>query len=167
MGKFSKTPVTFKKSNQKTNFGRSYVTGDFRQFNPKKFLGDLNKAINYRSSYELRFMHMLEANKLLIGWNYENIKIPYIVKEYDKINKRYIDKRRIYIIDFELIFENQKVLVEIKPLSKSPQNTKQIMENYDVYRNAQKWKAAINWSKINNYQFNVVTEQQLFHNFNK
>jgi len=135
----------------------SYITGDFRKFNPKKYKGDLSKPIRYRSGYELRFMHQLENNKNVEWWNFENIIIPYI---YEARNGE--RKRHNYIMDFQVKMKNSGLyLCEVKPANKVPLNESQINKTPDHRRNAFKWKAAIKWCQLNNHQFKIITEKDL------
>ena len=71
--------------NKKTSDGQTkYLSGDFysRKNNTEYF---------YRSSYELRFFHLLEKRADVISYEVESIEIPYkdleSVEEYTNINK--------------------------------------------------------------------------------
>lgn len=156
----------FKKIRQKTKTKKFFhekkkvgfancKTGDFMLLNPKKYIGKKSKII-YRSSYELRFMYQLEANPNVLEWDYENIIIPYIFKNKGK------QSRHNYIMDFQVkMISGSMFLCEVKPLSKSPLNESQINLSESHRRNAFKWKAALNWCKINNHTFKLITEKQL------
>lgn len=135
---------------------KKYKTGDFRKQGPKKYNGDLSKPINYRSSYELKFMHQLEANPNVLWWNFENIKIPYIIRYGAE------QKRHNYIMDFQVRMKNGDMfLCEVKPMTKAPLNEAQIRLSDDHKRNAHKWRQALKWCKLNNHTFRLITEKQL------
>lgn len=161
--KYSKPRKTTSNGLTATPRKSRYITGDFREFNPKKYVGDINKPINYRSGYELKYMQDIEFNPSVVSWNYENIRIPYVMHEFDPKLGRSVQKRHIYIIDFLIMTASgKKVLVEVKPETKSPKTIEQIKQNFDIRKNAEKWKAAIAWSKVHGYEFQVVTEKNLF-----
>lgn len=135
----------------------NYKTGDFRVYGPKKYAGDKNKPIKYRSSYELKFMHQLEANPNVLWWNFENIRIPYIM-----VGLNNVKKRHNYIMDFQVKMKSGELfLCEVKPMAKTPLNESQINKSEDHRRNAFKWKAAMGWCKCNGHTFKLITEKQL------
>lgn len=142
--------------NLKPNINSKYKQGYFE--NARKYFGEL--PIIYRSSLELIFMQKLEFNSLVEKWSSEQIIIPYTMKE--KINGKFITKRHNYHTDFTVILKNgNRYIVEIKPKALSPLNESQIHRNPVIYKNACKWRAAIEWCKLNNYQFKVITEEHL------
>jgi hypothetical protein len=135
-----------------------YTQGYFDKYNPVKYKGP--RPIIYRSSLELRFMRNLELNPNVEYWSSENIVIPYIMKE--KVGNKFVDVRKNYHIDFTVYMKTQKkYIVEVKPSSLVPMNESQIKKNPMVYKNATKFKAAIAWCKVNNYEFKIVTENHL------
>lgn len=136
---------------------REYKTGDFQVFNPKKYAGNPEKGIKYRSSYELKFMHQLEGNPNVLWWNFENIRIPYIMVGIGNVRKRHN-----YIMDFQVkMVSGEQFLCEVKPMAKTPLNETEINKSEDHRRNAFKWKAAMGWCKVNNHTFKIITERQL------
>lgn len=138
-----------------------YRHGDFRSFKPKKYLGDINKPIVYRSGYELKFMRHLEFNPNVMGWNSENIVIPYYMIEMDSKGNK-VRKRHNYHMDMQVQMNNGKwYLCEVKPMAFVPLNESQIKRSPEHYKNACKWKAAIEWCKKNNHEFKLITEDQL------
>jgi len=135
--------------------GPNYKTGDFFRFNPKRYKGAKLK-INYRSSYELKFMHQLEANPNVLWWKFENIIIPYTIRHGVNV------KRHNYIMDFQVKMKNGDMfLCEVKPDSKSPKTEAEMRISEDHKRNAHKWKAALLWCKHNNHVFKIITEKHL------
>ena len=135
-----------------------FKQGEFDKYNPGKYYGE--RPIIYRSSWELKFMRICEFNPAVEKWTSENIVIPYTMKEF--IGGKFVIKRHNYYPDFVVHLKNgDKILVEIKPLSQSPMNENQMKLDPIQYKNARKWKAALEWSKQNGYQFKVITEQHL------
>ena len=136
---------------------RNYKTGDFSIHGPKKYAGKPGTPIKYRSSYELKFMHQLEANPNVLWWNFENIRIPYIM-----VGIGGEKKRHNYIMDFQVkMLSGETFLCEVKPMAKTPLNESQINKSEDHRRNAFKWKAAMGWCKCNGHTFKIITERQL------
>jgi hypothetical protein len=136
-----------------------YVTGDFSKYNPKKYTGD--RPIYYRSSYELRFMIIVELNPKVIKWSSEQIVIPYFMQEKLPNGKKILRKHN-YNSDFTIWLDTGEIyIIEVKPYNKSPQNNAQIKRDPDVYKNACKWKAALQFAKLKGYQFKVVNEKHL------
>lgn len=117
-------------------------------FNPVKhskqgyFYSDKNNCfLFYRSSYELEAYKHLEADKNVILYDRECIKIPYF---YDGIN-------RFYIPDIYIEFINgDKKLVEVK--------AEWAINNE---RNKIKFKVANDYCLSNNLTFEVWTEKEL------
>lgn len=144
--------------NLKPNSKSKFKQGYFDQYNPKKYYG--KRPIIYRSSWELMFMFKMEANNSVEAWTSEEITIPYTMNE--KKKGKFVTVRHNYHTDFSVILYNQqKYVVEVKPENQSPQNEAQIHRNPVIYKNACKWRAAIEWCKMNGYIFKIVTERHL------
>ena len=124
----------------------------------KKYLG--KKIITYRSSWELNFIRRLEYDPNVLKWSSEPIEIPYISKE--KVNGKWIEKRRNYNPDFLVILKSGKVLlIEVKPLSQVPLFENIILSDPAQMKNQCKWKAAIGFCKKQGWEFRIITEQNL------
>lgn len=142
----------------KTNTGKGIKQGTFDRYNPIKYFGE--KPIIYRSSWELKFMRLCEFNPEVLKWSSENIIIPYTMLELK--NGKFVQVRHNYHPDFVVYLKNGlKILIEIKPLCQSPKSEADIKRDPVQYKNARKWKAALDWSKQNNYQFRVINENHL------
>ena len=89
----------------------------------------------FRSTFEAIFW--LEFKNLI----YEKIRIPYILN----------NKKHTYIVDF--VDEDNKILYEIKPACL-----------VDDERNIVKFKSAKEWCIKNNYEFKIVTENDITQN---
>jgi hypothetical protein len=124
-----------------------FVQGIYPHNNLKKFFGKL--PIVYRSSLELLFINRLEQLDTVDKWSSEQIIIPYTI--FGEVHR--------YHTDFTVILKDgRKYLIEIKPLSLVPLNEAAIRRSPEMYKNACKWKAALEWSKNNGYIFKVITE---------
>lgn len=124
----------------------------------RKYLG--KKIITYRSSWELEFIRRLEYDSNVLKWSSEPIEIPYISKE--KVNGKWIEKRRNYNPDFLVILKSGKVLlIEVKPLSQVPLFENIILSDPAQMKNQCKWKAAIGFCKKQGWEFRIITEQNL------
>ena len=140
------------KPNKKSRYKQGYFNGAKKYFGPEPII--------YRSSLEYRFMVNLELNSKVEKWSSEEIVVPYKMKE--RVKGRFVEKRHNYHTDFSVIMKDgTKFLIEIKPSTLTPLNESQIKRNPAMYKNACKWKAAIKWSKLNNYKFRVITEKNL------
>lgn len=131
-----------------------YVSGDYSVYKPKKYFGPV--PIWYRSSYELRFMRIVEMNNKVKAWSSENLQIPYMMLENG------INHRHTYNIDFTVfLHDGRKYIVEVKPATQMPQKDGKKMTP-DQYKNKCKWAAAIAYAKKTGYTaFFVVTEKEL------
>lgn len=135
-----------------------FKQGFFDQYKPLKYTGPI--PIIYRSSWELKFMRLCEFNPEVLKWSSESVVIPYTMREFK--NGKFVEVRHNYHPDFVVWLKNELViLVEVKPLSQSPKSEKEIQNNPVHYKNARKWKAALAWAKLNNYQFRVINETHL------
>lgn len=152
----NKTHIT---PNNPNKSGYNYKQGHFENhFNPQKYYGE--RPIIYRSSLELKYMISLERNSNVEKWSSENFSIPYLINE--KIDGKVVLKKHRYIPDFIVHMKSGQVFViEIKPFCQAPRKVKQIQTDPVVYKNAQKWKAALEWCKQKGYIFKVITEEYI------
>lgn len=138
--------------------------GRFKPNNPKKYKGDPTNIV-YRSSWELKLMFKLDSDPKVISWGSEEIIIPYVSPVDGKLHR--------YFVDFIVTQINSKgnketILIEVKPKSqtmppKTPaKKTKRyINEVFTWGVNEAKWKAATEYCKDRNWQFNIMTEIEL------
>jgi len=102
----------------------------------------------------------MEANSLVERWTSEDLIIPYTMKE--KKNGKFVLTRHNYHTDFTVIMRDKRtIIVEIKPLNQSPLNESQIHLNPVIYKNACKWRAAIEYCKAHDFIFKVINENHL------
>jgi hypothetical protein len=149
---------------------KKFKNGLFKPKNPQKYIGELNNII-YRSSYEYKFMVYCDMNINILKWSSEPIAIPYISILDNKVHK--------YFIDFWIETKDKKILVEIKPykqtlkpiLKENYNYTRKQIENYnyelkEYMLNLSKWKAAKEFAASKNFDFWIITENELKKLFN-
>lgn len=101
------------------------------------------KTCKYKSGWELAYMQYLDMCPAVISWEYEAIGIKYLSNK----SKGII---RIYFPDFLVHFSDKNYIIEIKPARKVNQ-----------LKNQKKFKSAIEYCKLNDFQFQIVTEKEL------
>jgi len=139
--------------------------GKYRPETPSKYVGDPANII-YRSLLERRFMVFCDKNPNILKWASEEMFVPY----YSPIDK----KMHRYYVDFviEVLEKNGSVktyLIEIKPsrqckvtkesTNKSNKTFVKEMKNWVI--NNSKWKAAEDFAKKQNWEFKIITEENL------
>ena len=92
----------------------------------------MQKTFHCRSSFELKFMQLLDSLEEVTFWEYEFCAIKYI----------FLESEHRYIPDFHVIKNNEHFLVEVKPLG---------LRLYD--KNVAKRNAAIEFCKQQNWQY--------------
>jgi len=135
-----------------------YTQGVFKPTNPSKLVG--NPAPQFRSSWELRFMHFLDTHPSVVQWASEFIKIPY--------KNPLTGKQSLYVPDFLIVYQDKNgnnigELIEIKPLKETlMENAKSKRDKAFVIVNTAKWAAALAWSGKNGLRFRVINEDGIF-----
>jgi hypothetical protein len=101
----------------------------------------------------------------ILKWSSEEIAIPYFFTIDKKVHKYYVD----FIIQMKDKNNDIKTyLVEIKPKRQTKQpekrkNTKKyVRELVEWEKNKCKWEAAKNYAKEKNWEFKILTENELF-----
>ena len=140
------------------------MKGYFKPQNPQKYKGNPAQIV-YRSSWELKFMSYLDQHPDVIGWQSEELFIPYRSPVDNKIHRYFPDfvvKKR------ETDGKIKTVMVEIKPASQSkpPKHPGKVTKRYinEVYTwgvNEAKWKAAKEYCEDRKWSFHVFTEKEL------
>ena len=130
-----------------------YVQGYIDQRTCKKLINKFEPVI-YRSSYERKFVTWCESNPQIVAWGSECICIPYIMPDGSK-HHYYPD----YYIELS---DGRKCIIEIKP---SNQTKRPVNENAWAYKewvkNNCKWRAAQEYCKLRNMEFNILTEKSI------
>lgn len=138
--------------------------GKFKPKNPKKYKGNPTDIV-YRSSWELKFMFMLDNDSSVVQWGSEEVIVPY---------KSPIDgNMHRYFVDFIVTKINSKgiketTLIEVKPKiqtqpPKQPakKTKKYINEVFTWGVNEAKWKAAREYCLDRGWKFEILTEIEL------
>ena len=117
--------------------------GKYQPSNPKKYKGDPTNII-YRSLWERKFMVYCDSNQNILEWGSEELALPYSTGQI------------------------KKYLIEIKPKKQTiepiPQKRKTkgyIYEVYEYAKNQAKWKAAQEFCEDRQWEFKVLTEDEL------
>ena len=138
--------------------------GKYQPSFPKKYKGDSNNIV-YRSLWERKFMLYCDTNENILEWGSEEICLPYRSPIDNKIHRYFPD---FYIKVKESNGEIKKYLIEIKPkkqtIEPTPQKRKTkgyIYEVYEYAKNQAKWKAAEEFCKDRQWEFKVLTENEL------
>ena len=133
-------------------------------------MGDVDKDIVFRSSWEKRVFIFLDENPHILGWASEPFPIPYMKPV--MINGKPSMRKANYFPDIYVEFidangKERKQLIEIKPEkqtkpSKSRKPTVKLQENYAYEVNTAKWRAAQLWCDHNGVEFVIATEKSIF-----
>ena len=136
-----------------------YKQGKYIPRASRKYKGD-PRNINYRSSWEYKFMLWCDQTPSVQEWGSEEIIIPYTSP---------VDgKRHRYYPDFYVKVNGQKYIVEVKPTkqTKEPKRQKKVTKRYvtEVVTwsvNQAKWKAAKEFCRDYGMEFMLITEKEL------
>lgn len=138
---------------------------NYSPINIKKYKGKI--PIIVRSSWERMFCQWADMNDNIIEWSSESITIKYFDPTQNKIRRYYPD----FLIKIK--DKNNKIkkwLIEVKPYHETlppkitrKKSKKTIIHQENTYiRNKAKWEAANKYCNKMNWQFKVLTENQLF-----
>jgi hypothetical protein len=138
--------------------------GKYQPKNTKKYVGNPSNII-YRSLWERKFMIYCDTNENILEWGSEELVIPYRSPVDGKIHRYFPD---FYIKVKEPDGNIKKYLIEIKPHKqtippKKPQRQTKgyIYEAYEYAKNQSKWEAAKEYCKDRQWEFKVLTENEL------
>jgi TnsA endonuclease N terminal len=138
--------------------------GKYQPKNTKKYVGNHSNII-YRSLWERKFMIYCDTNENILEWGSEELVIPYRSPVDGKIHRYFPD---FYIKVKEPDGNIKKYLIEIKPHKqtmppKKPQRQTKgyIYEAYEYAKNQSKWEAAKEYCKDRQWEFKVLTENEL------
>ena len=140
-------------------------SGRYLPEHPEKYKGD-SKNIIYRSLWERKFMRYCDLTESVNEWQSEEFWIPY---------PHPIDKRvHRYFPDFFIKYKDRSgkirtMVVEIKPKrqverpNQNPKRKTQAWQNSvkTWMINQAKWKAAKEFCADRNYEFKIMTEDDL------
>lgn len=139
--------------------------GKYRPENPKKYKGDPSNII-YRSLWERKFMRYCDLNENINQWQSEEFWIPYRSPLDNRVHRYFPD----FFVKYKDKFNKTRVMViEIKPknqVTMPEQNPKRRTPSW-AYKvqtwvvNQAKWEAAKEFCADHNYEFKVMTEEDL------
>lgn len=137
--------------------------GRFKPKNKEKYKGDIN-AIEYRSSWELKYMLELDTDPMVLEWSSESIIVPYI-SPIDNRKHRYFPD---FWVKRDTGFGIVEEMIEIKPKAqtKGPKvkdkPTKRYINEVRTWGvNSAKWAAAEIYCESRNWDFIILTEDHL------
>lgn len=142
-----------------------YHQGRYKLKNPQKYKGDITNCI-YRSSWEYKFYVYCDVNKNILEFSSEEIIIPYKSPIDNKYHRYFVD---FYIKVKQSDNTIKEYLIEIKPKSQTksveytPRKNKKtyINEMRTFAVNSAKWDAAREFCRKKNWQFKIITEEEL------
>lgn len=138
--------------------------GKFKPTNPQKYKGDPT-GIVYRSLWELKLMKYCDLNENILEWGSEELALPYLSPLDNKVHRYFPD---FYIKVKESSGKIKKYIIEVKPKKQTiepiPQKKKTkgyIYEVMEYAKNQAKWKAAKEFCEDRQWEFKVITEDEL------
>jgi hypothetical protein len=138
--------------------------GKYSPSHPKKYKGDPTNII-YRSLWERRFMNYCDLNENILEWGSEELALPYRSPLDGKIHKYFPD---FYVKVRQSDGKIQKYIIEIKPKKQTiePKVQKKKTKGYifevtEWVKNQEKWKAAKEFCEDRQWQFKIITEDEL------
>jgi len=138
--------------------------GKYSPAHPKKYKGDPTNII-YRSLWERRFMNYCDLNENILEWGSEELALPYRSPLDGKIHKYFPD---FYVKVKQSDGKIQKYIIEIKPKKQTiePKVQKKKTKGYifevtEWVKNQEKWKAAKEFCEDRQWQFKIITEDEL------
>ena len=127
----------------------NFQPGQFVQLMGKKGMVKLDKkSVIYRSMWERRFMIYCDRSENILKWDSESIHIPYVSPKDDRTHNYYPD---FYIKYKNVEGKTVEKIIEIKPKWQT---------SWGV--NRAKWRAARLYCIEQGYEFQVLTEKELF-----
>ena len=131
---------------------------------PKKYAGD-SKNVVYRSSWELQCMVYFDRNPDIVKWASEELIIPYKSPLDSKVHRYFPD----FIIQTS---KGKTIVIEVKPFrqtkkpkvrkNKSKHNKQYLYEVRTWGVNEAKWKAAEQYCKKKGWEFQILTEKDIY-----
>lgn len=146
--------------------------GWYKLVNPHRYTGKINDngEIIYKSTWEQRCFYFMDTGPNTIEWSNETLIIPYLFTVDGKVHRYMTD----IFCKMKLRDGSTKTFViEIKPLSQTMEPTRPKnrslkrkaryeKEMYTFVKNKCKWDAANEYCKKHNYEFRIITEQEIY-----
>ena len=142
-----------------------YLQGKYIIRNKEKYLGDHTNII-YRSSWELKFLAWCDKNPNIIAFSSEEVVIPYKSPVDGRVHRYFVD---FYVETIQADGSKKTLLLEVKPKAQTlepkipKRRTKRFISEVMTYGvNQAKWKAAEDFCKHKGWEFQIITESELF-----
>ena len=139
--------------------------GKYRPRHPKKYKGDPTNIV-YRSLWEKKFMNYCDITESVNEWQSEEFWIPYRSPLDNRVHRYFPDflikyqdnngRRRIMVVEIKPKKETKMPVTNPKKRTKSWAYS---VRTYAV--NQSKWKAAREYCRDRNYEFKIMTEDDL------
>jgi hypothetical protein len=144
---------------------REYKQGFFKPMFPKKYRGDPTNIV-YRSGWEKQVMKNLDENSSIVAWSSEEIVIPYRSPVDGRLHRYFVD---FYVEAMLPDGSIKTMLLEVKPKAQTlepkvpKRRTKRFISEVMTYGvNQAKWKAAREYCEFKGWEFQIITETELF-----
>jgi len=139
--------------------------GKYTPQNPSKYIGNPTQCI-YRSLWERKVMSWMDNNPSVLRWGSEEVVVLYRSPIDNKKHRYYVD----FIMEMkDKTGKIRTVLIEVKPKKqckppvKPEKKTKTyLMESRTWAVNQAKWEAAKKVAESRGWEFQIITEDQLF-----
>ena len=138
--------------------------GKYRPTHPSKYRGNPTNII-YRSLWELKFMKYCDSNKNILEWGSEEVIVPYRSPIDNRYHRYFPD---FYIKVRESTGTIKRMIIEIKPQKQciEPKIQKKKTRSYvyqvcEYAKNQAKWEAAKEFCEDRQWEFKVLTENEL------
>lgn len=140
------------------------IKGKYKPRNYKKYRGNPTN-IEYRSSWELQMMRMMDLNENILEWSSEEIAIGYKHPIKGSFHRYYPDffckKRKKDGTIVMQIIEIKPEHEAVPPTRKAGQKTSTYLRRVATYAvNKAKWEAARRYCRKHNYEFEVWTKDK-------
>jgi len=138
--------------------------GKYKPSVPSKYRGNPTNII-YRSLWELKFMKYCDSNKNILEWGSEEVIVPYRSPIDNRYHRYFPD---FYIKVRESTGKIKRMIIEIKPQKQciEPKVQKKKTRSYvyqvcEYAKNQAKWEAAKEFCEDRQWEFKVLTENEL------
>ena len=138
--------------------------GKYRPSVPSKYRGNPTNII-YRSLWELKFMKYCDSNSNILEWGSEEVIVPYRSPIDNRYHRYFPD---FYIKVRESTGTIKRMIIEIKPQKQciEPKVQKKKTRSYvyqvcEYAKNQAKWEAAKEFCEDRQWEFKVLTENEL------
>jgi hypothetical protein len=139
--------------------------GKYKPKNYNKYIGNADK-ITFRSLWEYKFMKYCDSHPSILKWCSEEVIIPYTSPIDGKKHRYFVD----FLIQVKTLDDEIKnILIEVKPKAQTQEpkkkktKSKRYLKEVETYCiNRAKWTTAEKYCKKRNWDFKILTENELF-----